>query len=666
MKNEDDGKEKEIMNTKKEIKDRYSNENENNNNSNNILDELYLESGYGYFQYKQIILTAIAISLEGIHFYIISALFTSIKLYYMLSDAQIDLLSSICSLGFGFGAFITTILLKYMSRKTVLILGSFIMTILVFLFTLTLKFGLLVLLRFLIGFCIGMKVPTMTNILAEFLPMNYRGFILTSVWAGFGLGQVILITFIYIVMPGFEEIHINKLLLVLVPYHFIIFLIFCLFLDDSPRSLLCNNYTEEAFVLIEKIIKRLLNEKEKRLLESKYKRVMKDNNANNDNTDRDGTLRVNLFSIVKHSYFYLIIIFSIGQFFGAIVVYGPMMIQDLEIEILINKYNHDSSNEYRKVINDNDNIELENNRIKLNNNKLVKITYDDFIDEMNLPHKLKINKNYYVPISNDKETYNNDYIGNIGENKEISKGNFLKSSKYTYSHTRVIDNKLSIGNIIKIDNHVNSNNDSLLSMNKRFTYTSLTSLHSTSNSKIPSMYIIAIIGAFGNLFGGVLSELPFLGRRGVIIFSTIANIIIGFLMIINSKNYILYSGIGLNLAFMFLNVYYIYNSEIIPSKIRDIAIGLLFTSMRLGTFVSQFIYNYLFKIHYLLPFYFNNFSIFVCFLMVYLVEYETFGKELDYDYVNAQTLNSNINNSKKNDEDKLNSNESISNLESKI
>lgn len=485
-----------------ETKSLLSNNSKNKNDTNiknklnesefdeDVLDNLYTEIGYGYYQIKQIILTFLGITFEGIHFYMLSALIVPIKEYYKISDYYLDLLSALVFFGFGVGSFISGIFLKYITRKTWIISGSILTSIFQVFWCISESFNLICIYRFFIGMTVGMIVPSMTNILAEVLPIKYRGIVLCSVWTGFNFGQIIDITAIWFLMPNFESTNVNSIFYIILPYQLSVSLFFIIFLDDSPRNLLLLNKNNEAYESINNMIKqRQISDKERRDLSKKYSLT------NNEKYSKPNTETIE--SSNKFNFTFIILI--IAAFLGALNMYGPMFIENLELKAL-----------------------------------------------------------------------------------------------YDFSSENILNN-----------NTINF------------------------NRQINDMYIIAICSSLGDIFSGVLSETKFFGRRGVFYYTSIIGSIVSFLIIINASNFEYYSSIQSNLAFGYLNLFNVYASEVIPTRFRDIGVGMVYTFMRIGGFFSQYLYNKLFHIGDLYPYYLNCIVCLLLILTTYLIPIETRGQPLD-------------------------------------
>jgi MFS family permease len=126
-----------------------------------------------------------------------------------------------------------------------------------------------------------------------------------------------------------------------------------------------------------------------------------------------------------------------------------------------------------------------------------------------------------------------------------------------------------------------------------------------------------------------LIEIPFLGR----IRSTSAFYLLGlismFLGVIFPNYFEVFAGIfnfSISAAF---NTSTAYSSEIYPTKLRDIALGFLYFSTRVGGILSQFIFLALYHWDMWLPFYVLLILLAMNILFMSLLPYDTYGQRLD-------------------------------------
>jgi MFS family permease len=154
-----------------------------------LIDKIVSDRGYSCKeQWKIIIFTTLAISLEGMHFNILGMILIPFRNSYNLTDTHIQIISGIMYISVAIGSFLSGLLIKKFSRVNVInncLLATFILHLLlafsdsIFTFTIV---------RILLGLFIGIYIPLMTNLQCEYCPIYRRSFVFNSTWAGYNLG----------------------------------------------------------------------------------------------------------------------------------------------------------------------------------------------------------------------------------------------------------------------------------------------------------------------------------------------------------------------------------------------------------------------------------------------------------------------------------------------
>ncbi len=111
-----------------------------------------------------------------------------------------------------------------------------------------------------------------------------------------------------------------------------------------------------------------------------------------------------------------------------------------------------------------------------------------------------------------------------------------------------------------------------------------------AGTTINNIILIYLIGIIGNIGGGLISEIKGIGRKYSEILLLFLTIISGFLSIVASNKFSLWMGISNSFLGAAFNIHIIYTEEIYPTKIRDLAFGVLIGMSRVGGFTSQFIF----------------------------------------------------------------------------
>ena len=140
---------------------------------------------------------------------------------------------------------------------------------------------------------------------------------------------------------------------------------------------------------------------------------------------------------------------------------------------------------------------------------------------------------------------------------------------------------------------------------------------------------IAIIILPSYLIAGPISEIKKIGRKNTIIISYIIAFINLILAIVHPKLFSLFIGIGVFFMDIGSGMCSCYTTEIFPTQLRDIAFGIFYFFVRIGCFLSQFVYLWMNDINIWLPYIFNITIIFIMCIIIYNLPYETSQKSLD-------------------------------------
>jgi MFS transporter, AAHS family, 4-hydroxybenzoate transporter len=136
---------------------------------------------------------------------------------------------------------------------------------------------------------------------------------------------------------------------------------------------------------------------------------------------------------------------------------------------------------------------------------------------------------------------------------------------------------------------------------------------------------------FGYVIGGALSETKILGRTKSILMAYFLFIIFVTAFLFKPTTFKTTFGLAYAISPMFSQLTPIYTSEVYPSVVRDLALGLMLSIGKSSGFLSKYILIYMNEGNVFLPFYFMIATCTISFVLVVLLPYETQGKPLDYD-----------------------------------
>jgi hypothetical protein len=155
-------------------------------------------------------------------------------------------------------------------------------------------------------------------------------------------------------------------------------------------------------------------------------------------------------------------------------------------------------------------------------------------------------------------------------------------------------------------------------------------LDSTTNVQKIQMYMTLLV-FFGYLIGGALSETRILGRTKSILLAYTIFIALVTIFLFKPETFKITFGLAYAISPMFSQLTPIYTSEVYPSVVRDLALGLMLSIGKSSGFLSKFSLIYLSGGNVMYPFYFMIAICSMAFVLVVFLPFETQGKPLDYD-----------------------------------
>ncbi len=153
--------------------------------------------------------------------------------------------------------------------------------------------------------------------------------------------------------------------------------------------------------------------------------------------------------------------------------------------------------------------------------------------------------------------------------------------------------------------------------------------NSSSNTKIIEMTIICLISGVANPIGGFITEIEFFGRRRSCAMASLLGAFSAIMIIINPTTKLLFTSVLCFSSFLFINIFSSYILEIFPTKFRSMAISLFYANMRIGGFISQFLFVFCYKLDHIFPYYMYSMFFTIIVGLLYLLPYDTSGRPLD-------------------------------------
>jgi AAHS family 4-hydroxybenzoate transporter-like MFS transporter len=289
-------------------------------NTTKLMDKIIDKYGYSWITWKTFILSFFIISLEGFHFSFVSNMIISLKQYYQMEDADIELINGFFFIAVGIGSLITGYLSKNFKRIRIIITVVFIVAVC----HVSLAFSNLVffaLFRLILGMCQGIAVPITINLLTEYLPVRMRSVMITGVWLSYNFGQLINLFLMLFIMPNNEVEHFEETVMCSSILSVVAFMLVAFFLNDSPRNLLANGDTTQAFQILSTLNGKELTESEQLTLIDQAAIGERESNGSFFEIFNPSLLRISIL---------LIILWVINSLLG----YGPALIIPLTMKEL--------------------------------------------------------------------------------------------------------------------------------------------------------------------------------------------------------------------------------------------------------------------------------------------------------------------------------------------
>ena len=140
------------------------------------------------------------------------------------------------------------------------------------------------------------------------------------------------------------------------------------------------------------------------------------------------------------------------------------------------------------------------------------------------------------------------------------------------------------------------------------------------------MYAVAEFAA--NILGGIIGEIPKLGRKGGIMVFTIFAAIFTIVGLFKKILFEVTSPISSGCTTIYVNLAMDYVVELYPTKIRDSSTSLLFMIYRVSSFLCNFISMGFYNVHRFIPYFiYSGFAILLC-ILTWLLPYEMAGKKM--------------------------------------
>ncbi len=572
------------------------------NHNFKLVDTIIDDISISWYHMRIYIILSLFFMADGAEMIIISLLIKQMGDYWNLNETEKGFTGSAVFIGFLIGALIAGKISDVHGRKPVFVVGSILVCIFSVASAFANNYTVFLILRAINGFGIGISIPSSSSLATEITPTKYRSWVLNLVWVFFPVGEIfatIIAKYILKLENGW------RLLLGFAAIPTILSAALCFLIYESPRYYFTIRNYDKAFIGLERMIQ-----------------YRKNNNLNNTNNNFNSDIKNNISDDLSNND-------------------DPNNIEMNNIEK--DRNNQDGNNNY---INDNKNqlSDVESNITKAVEEKSEK-DLSQFKDNPylnNLKKYLTFNNKITeegrktIKIENEIESEIKPEFRSLLKKKYIFLTIlccliffvcsfvyyglvFILPQTIIYVDTKDVSNSSLMNNTFEsLNNTLNNKNNTLKGLidqeNEDEMYRGVII---SALSEIPSTFLTGYIG-----------NIPFLGRKGSMIFGFILSGISSFLCSLFMKNLTIFAtALKFSIGIPF-GVIYLYVSEAFPTKIRAISLGVTNAFNRLGGISTPIVSQLVFSLQANNPYKIYSFLSFLAAIFCYLLPFETLGRNL--------------------------------------
>lgn len=341
-------------------------------NGTPAIDQILSKAGFQSFHYSIFFCFGFFIFAEGFYLTLIPSTMIPFKEYYQIDDLLVCFITSLLFISFGVASLITPYFSSKLSRKTILTIAAIVHIPFGMALASFQRLEVFMLSILVIGFALGLSVPLLNNSLAEILPINNRAFALIFVWIFFVFAQLFYPISMTFLMPKLESSNLPDVFKLGTTAISILLILTLLLFEDSPRNLLIIQQYDQAFNILESLLKQKLSRRTKRvLIESSKSDVLNKKNGMDPIENVEANLQESNHNILHESqydscptentgksiikqlskifdrekYLALTLITATLWCINAIIFYGPSLILTLTIQKIDNMENPDEISE---------------------------------------------------------------------------------------------------------------------------------------------------------------------------------------------------------------------------------------------------------------------------------------------------------------------------------
>jgi len=556
-----------------------------------LIDTLIDDVGITWYHFRIYLILSLFFLADGAEMIVISLLIKQMGEIWNLSASEKGFTGSAVFIGFFIGALVAGKISDVHGRKPVFVAGSILVCTFSIASAFANNFTTFLILRALNGFGIGISIPSSSSLAAEITPTQYRSWVLNLVWIFFPFGEVLTTVIAKYILKRENG---WRYLLGFAALPTVLSAVICFFIYESPRFYFTIRNYDKAFLGLERMIKNRND-------------TILDNHSNNFNFNIKQNENVKEDNVNKNNNNY-----SQNQ-----VNYDNKSSIDKN-QVSSGEKNYNEENEGQKnPYKDNINKYLTfNNIINEEGRKIIKME-NERDEEIKPEFKTLLKKKYlFLTILCCLIFYvcSFVYYGLI----------YILPQTIIYVDPDEISNKTSKNYSVNF----NSSNSSTF---QNATNQTLQKLIEEENED--EMYKGVILSALSEIpatfLTGYIGNIPFLGRKGSMLYGFILSGISSILCSIFMKNLTIFATalkFAINIPF---GVIYLYVSEAFPTKIRTISLGVTNSFNRLGGISTPIISELAFSSQANNPYKIYALTCFLAAIFSYILPFETLGRTIN-------------------------------------
>lgn len=254
-----------------------------------VIDQIHSYVGYGRVQFLQFFVSGFIFFSEGFFLTMIPSVIIPMKEYFKINDLVICIINMMMFIFLAIGNLLGSHLSGNLTRKNLFLVALLFKIPCSILILLSRSLEVFTASFVIIGLSLGLIVPVAMNNLTEIIPIYMRAFTITFVWCFFCLAQFLTPLLLSTFMPTLNHENLFTVISIGIIFSNVFMILSFILFQESPRHLLFEGKSDEAFSLLEKMMKLKLNEKTKEkliketnlIISETEKKISSNNNSNN-------------------------------------------------------------------------------------------------------------------------------------------------------------------------------------------------------------------------------------------------------------------------------------------------------------------------------------------------------------------------------------------------